>query len=598
MSVRFFATVILLLAGTVSGRLTLTGAQSGDPAESGQPRGGDWPLHNLDVRSSRYFPGQQINASNVANLALKWSFQMPTGSTIGSATPIVVDGVMYVNSGSKLFAIDAVTGKPRWTAETESSFPGDGPGPTGRGPAYGDGRVYAYGPTLLYAVDAKTGKLVRSFGENGVLRVVKKALEFKYPGKHLSDADASSLGYSMTNPPTYFNGTLYIGLPFSDSLIPGGLLVAIDGATGAIKWAFNTVPQGPQDDGWEIAKNTWSGNARQGGGIWTPPAIDPDLGLLYFNAGNPSPNYDGSSRKGANLFTNSLIALSLETGKLVWHYQAIHHDIWDWDLSSGPVLFDLNRSGKPIKGVASFGKNCHVYLFNRETGQPLNPMVETVMPTKTDVPGEEVWPTQPIPHASAGQPLLPFCSTYPVVRDPDLMKRVRQQYYPYQANEFVITAPGNVGGANRGSSSFSPRTGLLYVTGKNDAWSIKVKPVGDRMKPGPGNMGHFGLIAERGETGVTPTMTLSAYEPDTGRRAWHTEVTGSTNGGNLVTAGDVVFQGIETGAFYGFDARTGKELFKFMAKGVIRGSPLTYVVGGKQYVSIATTNTVFTLALP
>ena len=175
---------------------------------------------------------------------------------------------------------------------------------------------------------------------------------------------------------------------------------------------------------------------------------------------------------------------------------------------------------------------------------------------------------------------------------------MRQSFYPYQANEFVITAPGNLGGANRGSPSFSPRTGLFYVTGKNDAWSIKVKPVGATLKPGPGNMGHFGLIHERGETGVTPTATLAAYDPTTGRQAWYTEIAGSTNSGNLVTGGDLVFQGIGTGAFHAFDARTGTPIFQFTASSGIRASPLTYQARGRQYVSIAATHTIYTFGLP
>jgi alcohol dehydrogenase (cytochrome c) len=554
---------------------------------------GDWSLHNYDLRNSRYSPVDEIDTSNAGKLTLKWSFQVPAADASGSATPLVIDGVMYVNAGSRLFALDVASGRPVWTFEAARGFPGGG-----RGPAYGEGRIYAFGASTIYAVDAKTGKLVESFGDNGLLPIVNKALDFKYRGKYPAALDPTKLGYLMTNPPTYYNGTLYVGVPFSDSLIPGGLLIALDGTTGAIKWVFNTVPQGPGDEGWEIAKDTWSGSARYGGGVWTTPAIDPELGLIYFNVGNPTPNYDGSSRKGINLFTNSFVALSLRTGTLQWYYQTIHHDIWDWDLVSGPVLFDATVDGKTIRGIASLGKHCQAFFLNRETGRPINPIVETAMPTQTDVPGEQVWPTQPIPHTSSGLPQLPFCSTYPIVSDPELAKRVRQSFYPYQANEFVITAPGNIGGANRGSPSFSPRTGLLYVTGKNDAWSIKVKPVADTLKPGPGNMGHFGLIQDRGETGVTPVATLAAYDPATGRQAWYTEIPGSTNSGNLVTGGDLVFQGIGNGDFYGFDARTGRQLFKFTATNGIRADPLTYQANGKQYVSVVATHTIYTFGLP
>jgi glucose dehydrogenase len=164
-------------------------------------------------------------------------------------------------------------------------------------------------------------------------------------------------------------------------------------------------------------------------------------------------------------------------------------------------------------------------------------------------------------------------------------------------NEFVITAPGNTGGSNYGSPSFSPRTGLFYATGKNDAWSIKVKPVGETLKPGPGNQGHFGLIAERGETGVTPTQALAAYEPATGRQVWHIELPGITNGGNLVTAGDLVFQpsGMD---LFAVDARSGRQLFRYGLNRGVRASPLTYEAGGRQYVAIVAANTLVAFALP
>ena len=166
-------------------------------------------------------------------------------------------------------------------------------------------------------------------------------------------------------------------------------MIATDAETGAVEWVFNTIPQRPRDDGWEIARDTWGDGQRAGGGVWTQPAIDLDLGLIYINTGNPSPDYDGSARPGANLFTNATVALDLETGALRWYYQAIHHDLWDWDHVTGPVLFDVaGADGETIRGVGAAGKNCLLYLWNRETGEPINPMVETPVPTATNVPGE------------------------------------------------------------------------------------------------------------------------------------------------------------------------------------------------------------------
>jgi quinoprotein glucose dehydrogenase len=558
----------------------------------GQPSA-DWPLHNLDLGNSRYAPHDEINPSNVASLALRWKFDMPSKEVIASMTPLVVDGVMYFNAGSKLYAVNAATGETLWTYALGHAFGGGG-----RGPAYGDGKIYAFGSTIVYAVDAKTGKAVDTFGDNGALPIVARALAFKYPGKYPPNVNAQALGYQLTTPPTYYGGTLFVGTPFSENLIRGGLLIAADGKTGAIKWVFNTVPQRAEDDGWEIAKDTWpSGGARLGGGIWTQPAIDPGLGLLYVNASNPAIDYDGSARHGINLFTNSVLALQVSTGKLVWHYQTIHHDIWDYDMATGPLLFDVTAGGRTVKGIASLGKTCYAYIWDRMTGTPLNPMVETAVPTTTDVPGEQVWPTQPIPYTARGVPQTPFCATYPIVSDPELAKRVRPTFHPYLVSEFVITAPAHIGGANWGSPSFSPRTGLIYATGKSDAHSLKPKPVGNTLsdKPGPHNLQHLDVSA-RGPTGVKPNMNVGAYEPVSGDLVWHTELPGSTNSGSLATAGDLVFQGVGSEGFYALDARTGDVLFR--SPDVVRASPLSYMANGQQFVAVVATNKVLAFALP
>ena len=552
----------------------------------------DWPLHNLDIKGSRYSALRDINTTNVDRLELAWSFEPGAGPGIAQATPLVVDGVMYLNAGSTLFAVNAVTGESIWTMTMDETLVA-----RGRGPAYGDGRVYAFGAATMYATDGKTGELVESFGDAGRLEIISEALHFQYPDAYPPGFDAASLGYQLTTPPVYFDNTLYAGVALSENHIPGGLVIAADATTGAIKWVFNTVPQGPRDDGWEIAKDTWGYGQKVGGGIWTPPAIDPDLGLLYVNAGNPSPDYDGSARLGMNLFTNATIAFHLETGKLAWYYQTIHHDLWDWDHVTGPLLFDVTQDGRTVKGIAAAGKNCLMYIWDRATGEPINPMVETAVPTETDVPGDEVWPTQPIPYNARGVPMTPFCSTYPVIEDPALVERARPMYTPYLVNEMII---GTRGGSNWGGPSFSPRTGLLYVTGKNAAISFTVKPVGDSLEPNQRYAGHFGNMAEQVDSGVTPTKTLTAYDPVSGELVWQQLLptirpTGTI--GNLATAGDLVFQGSGAGGFHAFDARSGERLFLHETARPVSASPLTYQVNGKQYVSVVSIDTVLTFVL-
>ena len=584
--------VVAVVVGWVV--LMTGGAGSAQDTRSGV---GDWASQNLDLHNRRYAPLDEISTATVSDLTLAWSFQTGAEDNIGQVTPLVVDGVMYFHSRSTLFAVDAATGETVWTAAIESGTEGSGPV---RGPTYANGVVYAYRGATLVALDAKTGQPMESFGHDGVLAVVTDALRFKYPDTFPPTVDPVSIGYRLTTPPAHHENTLYVAAALSEGHIPGGLVIATDAATGAIKWVFNTVPQRPQDEGWEIAKDTWGTGARAGGGIWTQPAIDHELGMIYVNAGNPSPDYDGSARHGTNLFTNATIALDIETGRLVWYYQTVHHDLWDWDHVTGPVLFDITRDGRTIKGVGAAGKNCLVYFWHRETGEPIHPMVETVVPTETDVPGEEVWPTQPIPYNGRGVPMTPLCATFVELQDPELAQRVRPMYTPYSTSERLIVAHG---GSSFGSPAFSPRTELLYVTGKNGAISLTVNPVGDTLEPGPDSRGHTESFDElsRISPEYTPTVTVSAYDPVTGEQVWQQvlpAVSSIGSSGNLVTAGDVVFQGTGMGEFYAFDARTGEQLFKYDAPRPIRASPITYEVDGTQYVTVAATDTVLTFRLP
>ena len=491
------------------GRTTREGAPPTITVGSGQT---DWASHNLDLHNQRYAELDQINTATVGQLQRRWSFDVAPGMTVGQVTPLVVDGLMYFHAGATVLAVNAVTGELVWTLEVDDV----GGGPV-RGPLYANGTIYSYHGDKLVATDAKSGELVDTFGDGGVLPVFGRALATKYPDVYPPGFDASSLNYRINSSPAYHDNTLYVASAISDGNIPGGLVVAADATTGEIKWVFNTIPQRSQDEGWGFADPTWGDGKRVGAGIWTQPAIDVELGLLYFNTANPNPPYDGSARPGANLFTNSTIALDLETGALKWYYQTIHHDLWDWDNVTGPVLFDVTRNGETIKGVGAAGKNCLLYLWHRETGEPINPMVETNVPTETNVPGEVVYPTQPIPYNARGVPLTPFCATYLDLEDPVLQAQARQMYTPYSTDEHYIVAHG---GSSFGSPAFSPRTGLLYITGKNAGVSLLVKPLGDSLKLGEGG-GHAKNFTEINRIpAYPPATTLTAYEPASGEDVW------------------------------------------------------------------------------
>jgi quinoprotein glucose dehydrogenase len=573
-------------------------AIGGVPAPAAAQGSTDWTSQNLDSDNSRFAPLDEIDTANVSQLTERWRYEVGPTDNISQATPLVVDGVMYLHSRSTLFALDAATGEEVWTAALEAGAEGVSPV---RGPTFADGNIYAYRGADLYAMDARSGAPVEAFGDAGVLPVVSSALQLKYPDDYPPTLDPVSIGYRITTPPAHHDGTLYVAAALSEGHIPGGLVIATNADTGEIKWVFNTVPQGPQDEGWEIARDTWGDGARAGGGIWTQPAIDPDLGLVYVNAGNPSPDYDGSARVGINLFSNSTIALDLETGALRWYYQAVHHDLWDWDHVTGPVLFDVtDDDGATIKGVAAAGKNCLFYMWDRETGKPLHPMVETVVPTETDVPGEQVWPTQPIPYNARGVPMTPLCATFVTLDDPELASRSSQLYSPYWISKEVIVPHG---GSSFGSPAFSRRTGLVYVTGKNGAIALVVNPVGDTLEPGPDSRGHTESFSgiDRISEDFQPQVTVSAYDPVTGEQTWQQVLPARSSigaSGNMVTAGNLVFQGVEDGGFYALDAETGEERFRFSAPRPIRASPMTYEVNGKQYVTVVATDTVVTLALP
>lgn len=381
------------------------------------------------------------------------------------------------------------------------------------------------------------------------------------------------------------------GADLSENHIPGGVVLAIDGRTGKLLWKFLGVPQGPEDEGWEIAKDTWVGGVRHGGGVWATPAIDPESGTLHMTIANPSPDQDGSARKGINLFTNSFVALDLKTGKLKWYYQQVHHDLWDYDAGQQPTLFDILVGGRPVKAIAAANKNGFVYILNGETGQPINPIVETPVPTATKTPGEEVWPTQPIPHTASGRPMVPTASQFP--------ENIYSRYASYPQVPFY-TPPTLTGAVHApreavhyGSSSFHPETGLLYVAGKELPIFLTAIPVGATLKAG-----QFSTAGRR-ESAAPESGNVSAYDPATGELVWRTPISGGPSAGTFATAGNLVFAGDRQGTFYAFDATTGKLLWHFYTGAGIRDGQITYQVNGVQYITVPSGgDVILTFALP
>ena len=535
------------------------------PSLSSQSAGGrtaNWALHNLDLAGSRYFPVDQINPSNVKTLTPRWLFQYGIIDGVSNqTTPIVVDGTMYVTDPrGGVYAVDAADGHLLWSFDVTDKIGGgrrEGYIFRQRGAVYENGVVYTAAGSFLFALDAKTGKPIPSFGHNGQASVILDVLRQRYPEVET----AISMGYWFTAAPQIHNGVLYIGSTRSESSVPGGHVLAVDAKTGKVLWHFNTVPQDEKDQGWEIAGPTWVGGGRNGGGIWETPAIDPELGLLYVAVGNPFG--DSTKRAGMNLFTDSLLALTLDTGELKWYYQQVHHDVWDFDSGNQPILFDMVVNGKPVKALAEANKNGYLYILNRETGKPVHEIRETPVPTHTSRPGEQPWPTQPIPYTAAGKPMEPVSPVFPIDIPEDHIKKnnliLVPIFTPPAPNH--VMAPGMGGGSNYGPLSYSPRTGYLYVNA-----------IDSPTNSGRGPMGYF-----------------SAYDPTTGERVWQQKFEGYGQAGSVVTSSDLVFVGTGSniaGYFFAFHAKTGELLWKFNTGSGVFSSPSMYVVNGEQFVTV------------
>ncbi len=519
----------------------------------------NWALHNLDLAGSRYSTMDQINRSNVGTLSPRWLFQYGIIDGVSNqTTPVIVDGVAYVTDPrGGVYALDAADGHLLWSFDVTNLIGGgrrEGYVFRHRGVAYADGVVYTAAGSFLFALDAKTGTPIPTFGHNGQASVIMDVIRKRYP-----DVQAAiSLGYWFTTAPQIYRGVIYIGSTRSESHIPGGHVLAVDAKTGKVLWHFNTIPQDKDDQGWDIAGPTWVGGERNGGGIWETPSIDPELGLIYVAVGNPFG--DSTKRAGINLFTNAILALTLD-GRLKWYFQQTHHDVWDYDSGNQPILFDMQVRGRRVKALAEASKNGFLYILNRETGEPVHPIREVAVPTNAERAGEQPWPTQPIPFTAAGTMMAPVSPVTATDISPDRLATWSPvpMFTPPGRNR--IQTPGQGGGANYGPLAYSPRTGYLYVNAIDD----------------PNNSG-------RGAKGY-----FSAYDPATGELVWQKIYEGFGQAGPVATASDLVFVGSGSniaGYFMAFDAKSGELLWKYNTGAGVFSSPSTYMTGGEQFVTV------------
>ena len=521
------------------------------------PASKEWPLVGGDFGNTHYSALSQIDTSNVAQLKGAWMGRL-NGSGMADkfsqqATPVVKDGVMYITTGQNdIFALDAKTGDTKW--QYSADLAPTGPGRliwANRGVAIGDGMVFS-GQTdgNLVAVDQKTGKLVWS--------------------TDVGQAEVNHYGITMA--PLYYDGLLFTGLGGSDSGLRGRM-VALDGKTGKEVWRFYTVP-GPG----EYGNDTWAGDSWKtgGGAIWNVPTIDPDLGMIFFQVGNAWPDYDGSDRGGDNLFTASIVGLDYKTGKYRWHFQETHHDIWDYDASNAPILFNTTKDGQARKVIAEASKTGWVYLLDRTSGEPLVGVEERPVPQE---PRLKTASTQPYP---LGDSFVPQCPVDPL---PGYLTGC--VFAPFWDLP-VLQAPGVLGGNDYAPISYSPQTDLVYVPGSIQNYAYTTKK--ETQDPVTGKRVNVSGAGAYLPLGTKLSGNITAIRPQTNTIAWQDPMPyrmGASTG-LLTTGGGLLFVGQADGNFIAFDSQTGAELWRFQTGFGAEATPMSYEVDGVQYVAIAT----------
>jgi quinoprotein glucose dehydrogenase len=611
----------------------------------------EWPYWGGDAANSRYSTLADISPANVNQLERAWEWntgEMPNaqyGSRPGAfeATPIMIDNVVYISTPyHRVVALDAETGKQLWAFDPEAwKGAEDSIGFKHRGIAFwrdrGDLRIFLNTDTRLFSLDAKTGKPVTTFGRAGVTSLVEG---MRLPVKKLHT--------SQTSPPVVYKNLVIVGSRIPDRIQykfeTQGTVQAYDAKTGKRAWIFNTIPQSSSDFGantWENESWNFTGHAN----VWGPMTLDEPRGLLYIPVSTAGSDYWGGRRPGANLFAESVVCLDAATGKRKWHFQAVHHGLWDYDFTAAPNLITITVDGKRIDAVAEVSKQGFTYVFDRVTGTPVWPIEERPVDTRTEVPGERPYATQPFPTKPP-----PF-STQGISLDdandltPEIKALATEQLKKFQLGPLftppslrgTIQRPSVGGGANWGGAGIDPETGWLYVRSsesytinqvcKNDGSAADVDVdysnncefgaaanIFERADGKPVRSGgeDTGTGSKLGPIPLTkpPYALLTAINLNKGEIAWrapfgegsaairrHPLLKGVTlpdrlgtqgSASVLVTRNGLVFIGGGDSYLYAFDKTTGKELWRVATPGRTGGNAMTYRSrSGRQFVLIA-----------
>jgi glucose dehydrogenase len=580
-----------------------------------------WREYGGSRDSMQYSALAEINKNNVRQLELAWFYPVPDRTGNFGFNPIVVDGVMFLlGPRDSIVAVDASTGKQIWGHGVESGSPGN------RGINYweskdgSDRRVVFAASGALHALDARTGKPIPSFGINGKV--------------DMREGPVRPLGNPSGTPGRVFENLFITGSNTGEmyQALPGDIR-AYDIVTGKLVWTFHTIPHPGEFgyDTWPEGAYKWAGGVN----VWGEISIDEQRGIGYFPLGSPTHDSYGGDRKGANLFGNSLLALDLRSGKRLWHFQTVHHDIWDYDLTTAPKLLTVRSNGRMVDVVAQATKFGLLYVFDRVSGRPLWPIEERPVP-KSDVPGEESWPTQPFPTKPEPFARLKFDinDINPHV-DAAEQQRLRERlakarnegiFTPQSLDREQISIPGELGGSNWGGAAADPTTGMLYVrtadqpaihrlrlprpgtadTGGNRSPSEPPRPPLPDLEGITRYTGPLGSMfrADNGLPAISPPWAqLVAYDLNEGVIKWRAPLgivralaaKGIINTGNaqrvhrngpVVTAGGLIFIGTNADGYVrAFDKETGSVLWERALDANPEGLAATYEVGGRQYVA-------------
>jgi alcohol dehydrogenase (cytochrome c) len=477
---------------------------------SAQSNDNDWLLHGRTYDNQRFSPLKQLTVDNVNSLSLVALVQ--TGITASfETTPIVANGVMYITTPvvdhkMKIMALDAATGERFWDVTYNLGEFQICCGPVNRGVAFGYGKVYvATLDSHLLALDATDGHTLWD-------TIIVSAKD----------------GYSETLAPQIYDGMVIVGSAGGEWALRG-FVAAYDAATGAQRWRWMAT------DPTTYASNSWqSGGAM----VWTTPAIDPKLGLLIFSTGNPNPDLDGTKRLGDNLYSDSIVALDIHSGKLKWYYQEVKHDVWDYDAVSNVVLFDVHRNGETIPAAGEAGKVGWVFIVDRRTGE--------------------------------------------LIRKSDPYVMMSPNMFSTPTKEGVDMLPGANGGAEWSPPAYSPQTHYLYILAMNQLMRFTTKPA----VSGPGLI-RLGSAFTNVAPGSIQNGPFVALDVETGKIAWQYMAPQPLVGGALATAGNLVFMGEGNGWFDAFNARTGDRVWRYNLGAGVNAPPITYQVNGEQYVAVA-----------